>query len=177
MEKQNAERLAKQKKVASLREDLSTANTVVVFHYRGMTVAEITELRQKMRALGARFKITKNSLAEIAVKDTQYEQLTSMFKGPTAVAFSEDAVAAAKGVVEFAKDNENLVVIGGAANDDIMDKDRVEALAKMPSLDELRAKLLRMINTPATRIAGVLQAPGAQIARVLSAHAQNSEGN
>lgn len=168
------ERIEKQKAVEALKQDFNEANTVVLVHYRGMTVAELTELRKKMRDLGAKFKVAKNSLAEIAVKDTQYEKLQSMFTGPTAIAFSEDPVAAAKGIVDFAKGNENLVIIGGAANDDIMDEGKIKALAKMPSLDELRAKLISMIQTPATRVAGVLQAPAGQIARVINAYSQKS---
>ena len=165
----------KKSAVALLHEEFSNANTVVLFHYRGLTVDDMTDLRNKMRDLGAGVKVAKNKLAKIAVKDTQYEGISDLFTGPTAIAFSSDAVAAAKGVVEFAKDNENVIIVGGAANDDVMDEDKIRALAKMPSLDELRAKLICMINTPATRIAGVLQAPGAQIARVLSAKSQKED--
>lgn len=167
----------KKSTVAALREEFNNANTVVLFHYRGLTVDELTTLRNNMRELGASVKVSKNKLSKIAVKETQYESLSDLFKGPTAIAFSSDPVAAAKGVVEFAKKNENLTIIGGAANDDVMSEDKIRALASMPSLDELRAKLISMINTPATRIAGVLAAPGAQIARVLSAYSQKSESN
>jgi large subunit ribosomal protein L10 len=168
------DRIEKKDMVASLHTEFANANTVVVVHYRGMTVEQLTELRKKMRVLGATLRITKNNLARLAVKGTQYEKLADMFVGPTAVAFSQDPVAAAKGVVEFTKNTENLIIVGGAANDDVMGPERVLALAKLPSLDELRAKLIGMITTPATRIACILQAPGAQIARVLNAYSQKA---
>lgn len=168
------DRLQKKNAVEELHSQFAEANTVVVVHYRGMTVEQLTALRKEMGKLGASLKVTKNNLAKLAVKGTQYENMADMFVGPTAVAFSKDPVAAAKGVVEFTKKAENLIVIGGAANDDLMTPEKVMALAKLPSLDELRAKILAILNTPATRIAGVVQAPGAQIARVLSAYSKKA---
>jgi large subunit ribosomal protein L10 len=168
------DRLAKKNTVTSMHADFAAAKTVVVAHYTGMTVQEITALRKKMRQLGAGFRVTKNRLAKLAVQDTEYDHIAGMFVGPTAVAFSEDPVAAAKGVVEFAKTNPNLVIIGGAIGNEVLSVDKVTSLAKLPSLDELRAKIVGMISTPATRIAGILQAPGGQIARVLNAHSQQN---
>ena len=137
-----------------------------------MTVEEVTELRRQMRAAGASFKVTKNRLARRALAGTKFERLSPMFTGPTAIAFSRDPVAAAKVAVEFANKNEKLRIVGGGLNDQQLDVQGIKSLATMPSLDQLRAKLLGMLQTPATRIASVLQAPGGQIARVLSAHAK-----
>lgn len=166
------DRTQKEQAVAALKEQFADANTVVVTHYTGLTVAEITALRKKMSELGASFKVTKNSLTKLALQGTQYDSLVDLFTGPTAVAFSNDPVAAAKGVVEFAKNNEKLVILGGAINDEAMDVDKINVLAKLPSLDALRAKIVGMINTPATRIAGVVQAPAGQLARVVNAYSQ-----
>lgn len=164
-------KLEKKQLVDSLHESISGAASVVVTHYKGLTVAEVTVLRKEMRALGAEFKVTKNSLTKLALKGTRYEKLSEMLIGPVAIAFSTDPVAAAKGLVEFANDNENLVILGGAVGDEAVDVKRIVTLSKLPSLDVLRAKILGMLNTPATRIAGVLQAPGSQVARVIGAHA------
>jgi large subunit ribosomal protein L10 len=165
------DRLEKKNTVALMREDFSAANTVVVVHYKGMTVAEITTLRKSLGQLGAHLKVAKNTLLELATEGTQYDHINGMFVGPTAVAFSEDPVAAAKGIANFAKTNQKLVIIGGAIGKESLDVGKVKELAELPSLDELRAKILAMLNTPATRIAGVVQAPAGQIARVIGAHA------
>jgi large subunit ribosomal protein L10 len=165
----------KQAQVAALRESFSASSVLIVTHYSGLSVADITELRKNLRALGANFKVTKNSLTQLALKGTQYEHLSEHFTGPTAVAYSDDVVAAAKGVVEFANDNEKLVILGGAMNEEALDIDSVKKLAKLPSIDELRAKIVGMINTPATRIAGVVQAPAGQVARVVGAYSQSQQ--
>jgi large subunit ribosomal protein L10 len=128
-----------------------------------------------MRAAGANFKVTKNRLARRALAGTKFEPLSSMFTGPTAIAFSRDPVAAAKVAVEFANKNEKLRIIGGGLNDQQLDVAGVKSLATLPSLDELRAKIIGLLQTPATRIAAVLQAPGAQLARVLGAYAKAGE--
>jgi large subunit ribosomal protein L10 len=128
-----------------------------------------------MRDAGASFKVTKNRLARLALAGTKFEQLSSMFTGPTAIAYSRDPVAAAKVAVEFANKNEKLTIVGGALGSQRLDAGGIKSLATMPSLDELRGKLLGMLNTPATRIAGVLQAPGGQLARVLAAYAKQGE--
>ena len=168
-------RREKEEWIASLKRVLKEAALIVVTHYRGLTVAQMTDLRSQMRASGARFKVTKNRLTRLALDGTQVQDLSALFNGPTAIAYSSDPVAAAKVAVKFAKENENLVVLGGSFNGQILDVDAVATLAKLPSLDELRGKVLALINTPATRIAGILQAPAAQVARVISAHAANEK--
>jgi large subunit ribosomal protein L10 len=169
------ERAKKEELVADLSGTFGDAAVVVVTHQSGLTVAESTDLRRRMLAEGASFKVTKNRLAKLALAGTPYEGLTDLFEGPTAIAYSADPVAAAKVAVAFAKDNEKLTVIGGAMGEQRLDADGIKALASLPSLDELRAKLVGMINTPATRIAGVLQAPAGQVARVLGARAAQGD--
>ena len=169
------DRAQKEKLVTSLQHALSDTACVVITHQTGMTVEEVTDLRRQMRAAGASFKVTKNRLARRAFAGTKFEQLSPMFTGPTAIAFSRDPVAAAKVAVEFANRNEKLRIVGGGLNEQQLDVAGVRSLATLPSLDELRAKILGMLQTPATRIAAVLQAPGAQIARVLGAYAKQAE--
>ena len=169
------DRTQKEKLVASLNQALSSTTAIVVTRQSGLTVAEATRLRRRMREAGASFKVTKNRLARLALKGTPFEGLAPMFTGPTAIAWSQDPVAAAKAAVEFAKTNEKLVIVGGALGAKALDVAGVQALATMPSLDELRAKLLALLQTPATRIAGVLQAPAGQLARVLKARAEKGE--
>jgi len=161
--------------VASLKQVFDESALVVVTHYSGLTVAQMTDLRGQMRAAGANFKVTKNRLTRLALEGTDFQDLNDMFTGPTAIAYSEDPVAAAKVVVNFAKDNEKLVVLGGGCNGQMLDIAGVSTLAKLPSLDELRGKLVGMLNTPATRIAGVLQAPAGQVARVIGAYGASEE--
>lgn len=169
------DRKQKSELVASLKEKFDEASLVVVAHNQGLTVAEMTALRRKILAAGAGFKVTKNRLTRLALTGTKFEGLSDLFKGPTTVAYSKDPVAAAKVVTDFAKGNEKLVILGASLNSNRLDVEGVKALATLPSLEELRAKLVGMIQTPATRIAGVLQAPGGQIARVLAAHAKQDE--
>ena len=135
----------------------------------------MTELRGQMRDAGASFKVTKNRLTRLALDGTKISDLSKLFDGPTAIAYSGDPVTAAKVAVNFAKENEKLVVLGGTYDGEILDVDAVTTLAKLPSLDELRGRILAMISTPATRIAGILQAPAGQVARVISAHAASQE--
>jgi large subunit ribosomal protein L10 len=142
---------------------------VVVTQYRGMTVPEMSTLRSQMRQQGCSFKVTKNRLTALALADTDFSGLVPLFKGPTAVAFSRDPVSAARVAVEYAKKNDKLQIVGGGLSGSILSADQVRALAELPSLDELRAKLIAIINTPASRLVGVLQAPGAQLARLLRA--------
>lgn len=169
------DRAKKQAMVAELQETFESNNLVVLTHQSGLTVTEVSELRKQMREAGGSFKVTKNRLAKIALKGTKFEGMTDSFTGPTAIAVSKDPVAAAKIAVEFANKNEKLQIICGSLETEALDVDAVKFLAKLPSLDELRGKLVGMIQTPATRIAGVLQAPGAQLARVFSAYS-SSEG-
>jgi len=157
--------------VGSLHGALGEVGLVIVTHYKGLTVDEMTKLRVKMRAAGASFKVTKNRLTKLALAGTEFENLADLFVGPTAIAISRDPVAAAKVAAEFSKTNDKLVILGGSLGGNRLDVDGVKALATLPSLDELRGRLIGMISTPATRIAGVLQAPAGQLARVLNAKA------
>ncbi|CAO3405893.1 50S ribosomal protein L10 [Azospirillum largimobile] len=169
------DRTQKEATIADLHSKLADTGLVVVAHHLGLTVKEVTDLRAKVRAAGAGFKVTKNRLARRALQGTQFEGLDGLFKGPTAIAYSKDPVAAAKVVAEFSKANDKLQIIGAGLGNQVLDAEGVKALATLPSLDELRAKLVGMIQTPATRIAGVLQAPGGQVARVLAAYAKKDE--
>lgn len=156
--------------VSDMHGNFLGADILIIVQYKGLTVAEMTALRGKVRAAGAGLKVTKNLLTRIALKDTKYDGLSKHFTGPTAVAYANDPVAAAKVIADFAKDNEKLVLVGGAFGDTVLDVNGIQALAKLPSLDELRAKIISMLITPATRIAGVLQAPAGQLARVCGAY-------
>ena len=156
--------------VASLKQVFEESALIVVTHYSGLTVAQMTDLRGRMRTEGASFKVTKNRLTRLALEGTDFKNLNSLFNGPTAIAYSVDPVAAAKVVVNFAKENEKLLVLGGAFNGQLLDVEGIAALAKLPSLDELRGNLVAMINTPATRIAGILNTPAGQVARVIGAY-------
>jgi large subunit ribosomal protein L10 len=161
--------------VATLHEVFSGTGVVVVAHYSGLNVAQMTTLRGRMKDAGASLKVAKNRLVKLALRGTEIEHISDLFQGPTVIAYSGDPVAAPKVAAEFAKTNDKFVVLGGAMGPASLDARGVEALATLPSLDALRAKLIGMIQTPATRIAGVLQAPAAQIARVLDAHARKDE--
>lgn len=169
------ERAEKTVAVAALNQVFKDAGTVVVSQYTGLTVADMTSLRGKMRAAGGGVKVAKNRLVKLALQGTDVAHIADLFKGPTVIAYSSDAVAAAKVSVDFAKANEKLVILGGAFGRTNLNPDGVKALAAMPSLDELRAKLVGMIVTPATRIAQIVAAPAAQIARVVGAYARKSE--
>lgn len=164
-------RAQKKQWIEDTNADVKQAQILLIAHYKGLTVAEITELRKNVRAAGAGFKVTKNLLAKRALAGTNYEKIADLFKGPTAIAYANEPVSAAKALAEFAKKNEKLVLVGGAFGDTVLDKAGIKQLASLPSLDELRAKILAMLNTPATRIAGVLQAPAGQLARVFGAYA------
>lgn len=164
------DRIKKENFVTSLQKGLAEANLVIVAQQSGLTVAEALELRRKMRDAGAQYKVTKNTLARIAVTGTPSEGLTELFKGPTALAYSQDPVGAAKAATAFAESNEKFKVIGGALDGKILTDKEITTLSKLPSLDELRAKIVGMLSTPASRIVGVLQAPAGQVARVFSAY-------
>lgn len=169
------DRAEKREFVDSLAKVFAETSMVVVSRNDGLTVAQATDLRRRMRAAGAQYKVAKNRLALRALDGTRFDGIAPLLKGPTALAWAEDPVAVAKTAVEFAKTNEKFVVIGGALGTQMLDASGVKALAELPSLDELRAKLVGMIQTPATRIAGVLQAPGGQLARVFGAYAKSEE--
>ncbi len=160
--------------VDGLRGVFNEAGVIVVTHYQGLSVAEVTDLRRGMHAAGARFRVTKNRLAKIALADTPYSSLADLFTGPTAIAFSRDPIAAPKAAVSYAKRNEKLAIIGGALGSNLLSAEQVRALADLPSIDELRAKLVGLLVSPAARLLSLLQAPGAQLARVLAAHADQS---
>lgn len=156
--------------VSDLNNTFSTNAIAVVFHYHGLTVAEITELRRKIRASSGHMKIAKNKLVKIAIKDTEFDCLEQFLTGPTAIAYSNDP-AFVKAISEFAKTNEAMKIVGGALNGKSLNAQGVKVLATLPSLDELRAKIIGTINAPATKIAGVLNAVPSQIARVVNAYA------
>ena len=168
-------RTEKQELVADLHKVFAATNLVIVTQQSGLTVAEVSSLRRKIRAAGAGYKVTKNRLTRRALEGTQFEALGPMFTGPTAVAYSDDPVAAAKVCVEFAKTNEKLTIVGGVLAGLTLSGDRIAELAKLPSLDALRAKLIGVLQAPATKLAGVTQAPAAQLARVFSAYASKGK--
>jgi large subunit ribosomal protein L10 len=169
------DRSGKQKLVSEIKETLSDAQLVVITHQSGLTVAQVSDLRRKMRAAGAGYKVAKNRLAQLALKGTKYEGLEKLLKGPTAIAYSSDPIAAAKVAVTFANSNEKLKIVGGSMGADVLGPDAIKALATLPSLDELRARLVGMLQTPATRVATILQAPAGQLARVFGAYAKKGE--
>ena len=166
------DRAEKAAAVAELNRTFTEVGVVVVTRNLGMTVAQSTSLRNKMRDAGATYKVSKNKLARIALDGTDYLSLGDLLTGPVGLATSVDPVAAAKVVVDFAKTNDQFEIVGGAMGATTLDKAGVQALATMPSLDELRAKIVGLIVAPATKIATIAQAPAAQIARVLSAYAE-----
>ncbi len=169
------DRTEKQAFVASLASVFAEMSLVVVTRNNGLTVAEVTNLRRKMLAAGATYKVAKNRLATLALEGTRFDGIKPMLKGPTALAWSVDPVAAAKITVEFAKTNEKLVIVGGSLGNQMLDVNGVKALAELPSLDALRGKLIGLVQAPATKIAGVLQAPAGQLARVFGAYAKKGE--
>jgi large subunit ribosomal protein L10 len=169
------DRTEKREFVASLATVFAETSFVLVAQNKGLTVADVSELRRRMRAAGATYKVAKNRLATLALEGTRFDGVKPLLKGPTALAWSTDPVAVAKTAVEFAKTNDKFVVLGGALGTQTLDASGVKALAELPSLETLRAQLLGLIQTPATRIAGILQAPGGQVARVLAAYAKKDE--
>jgi large subunit ribosomal protein L10 len=169
------DRTEKREFVSQLASVFAETSMVVVTQNKGLTVAEVSDLRRKMRAGGSTFKVAKNRLAALALDGTPFDGIKPMLKGPTALAWSRDPVAVAKTAVDFAKTNEKLVVIGGALGTQTLDAAGIRALADLPSLDTLRAGLVGMLQTPGTRIASVLQAPAGQLARVFGAYAKKDE--
>jgi len=173
--RQTVERAEKREFVTELNEVFKASGSVVVAHYAGVTVAQMNDFRSKMRAAGGTVKVAKNRLAKIALQGTESEGMTNLFKGQTLIAFSQDPITAPKVVMDFAKTNDKLVVLGGALVTTTLNAEAVKSLATLPSLDELRAKLLGLLNAPATRVATVVQAPASQLARVFSAYAKKDE--
>jgi len=158
--------------VAALNAMFSEVGVVVVTRNLGMTVAQSTALRGKVREVGASYKVSKNSLAKIAIKGTNYEGIGDLLTGPVALATSVDPVAAAKAVVEFAKTNDKIEIVGGAMGALVLNAEGIKALASMPSLDELRGRLIGLVQAPATKLAQLATAPAAKLARVFSAYAE-----
>jgi large subunit ribosomal protein L10 len=172
--RESVDRAEKSQLVDTLATVFQDTGVIVVAHYSGLTVAQMTALRAKMREAGGGVRVAKNRLVKLALKGTDAESISDLFEGPTVVAFSKDPVAAAKVAVDFAKVNDKLVIRGGVMGPTALDAEGVKALATLPSLDELRGKLVGLIASPATRVAQVLNAPAAQLARVLSAYAEKS---
>jgi large subunit ribosomal protein L10 len=166
------EKAKKAEVVEDLNQVFSKAGSVVVAHYSGMTVAQMSDLRSRMNAAGASFRVSKNRLAVRALKGTTIEGISHLFKGPTGIAYSDDPVAASKVAVAYAKDNEKLVILGGSVGTTALDVNGVKALAALPSLNELRGKIVGLLVAPATKIAGVVQAPAGQLARVIGAYSK-----
>jgi large subunit ribosomal protein L10 len=167
------DRTQKQMLVESLQRDLTGTACVVITHQTGLSVAEATQLRQQVRSAGASFRVTKNRLAKRALTGTPFESLSPLFTGPTAIAFSSDPLAAAKVVVAYANRNDKLTIIGGGLAGQQIDVAGVRELASLPSLDELRGKLIGLLQAPAARLARVLQAPAGQVARVFAVYAES----
>jgi large subunit ribosomal protein L10 len=161
----------KKEAVAALHDVFSKTSVVVVAHYSGLTVAQMQRLRKQMRQAGAQVQVAKNRLAQIALEGTDVASIRPLLKGPTLIAHSSDPVAAAKAAVAFAKDNDKFVLLGGAMGRTALDVEGVKSLATLPSLDELRAKLLGLITAPATKLAQLANAPAAKLARVVGAFA------
>jgi len=169
------DRAEKKETVAALNEAFKATNVVVVAHYSGLTVAQMQILRKQMKLAGASVKVAKNRLAKIALEGTDVASIAPLLKGPTVIAFSGDPVAAPKVAVDFAKANEQFVILGGSMGKTSLNPDGIKALAALPSLDELRAKIVGLIQAPATKIAQVINAPAAKVARVVQAYASKSE--
>jgi large subunit ribosomal protein L10 len=169
------DRAEKREFVTGLNDVFKSTGSVVVAHYAGLTVAQMNDLRSKMRAAGGTVKVAKNRLAIIALQGTESEGMQALFKGQTLIAYSDDPVTAPKVASDFAKTNDNLVILGGAMGSTALDAEGVKALAALPSLDELRARIVGMISTPATRIAQIVNAPAGQLARVFGAYARKDE--
>jgi large subunit ribosomal protein L10 len=169
------DRAAKKEQVAVLNGVFRDANTVVVAHYSGLTVAQMQNLRKQMRQAGAAVKVAKNRLAKIALEGTGAAVIVPLLKGPTVIAYSSDPVAAPKVANDFAKAHDKFVILGGAMGATALNPDGVKALAVLPSLDELRAKIIGLIQAPATKIAQVVNAPAAKLARVVQAYAKKDE--
>ena len=164
------DRSQKAESVAQLNAVFNEVGVVVVTRNLGLSVKQSTDLRSKMREAGASYKVAKNRLAKLALKNTQYEGLEEYLTGPTALAWSTDPVAAAKAAVDFAKTNDKLEIVGGAMGSTQLNAEGIKALASMPSLDELRAKIVGLVNEPDTKVAQLVNAPAAKLARVFGAY-------
>ena len=171
------DRAEKKEAVAALNAVFSTTSVVVVAHYSGLTVAQMQRLRKQMREAGAKVQVAKNRLAKIALEGTPSASIAGLMTGPTLIAYSDDPVAAPKAAVAFAKDNDKLVILGGAMGQTALDPNSVRSLATMPSLDELRAKIVGLVQAPATKLAQLTTAPAAKLARVFAAYAEKDKAD
>ena len=164
--------------VQSLKEELKDSSTVIVTHYSGLSVDETDDLRKAMRANGAKFKVTKNRLTKIALADTQFKSISDLFDGPTAIAYSTDPIVPAKIAVEFEKKLEKFKIIGGYFEGENIDTTKINYIATLPSIDEIRGKLVGLISAPAQKLSSVIQAPCSQLARLIAVREQKlSESN
>jgi large subunit ribosomal protein L10 len=169
------ERAAKKEAIDQLQTVFKTTGVAIVAHYSGLTVAQMQNLRKQMKQAGASVKVSKNRLAKIALEGTDVASIGSLLKGPTVIATSNDPVAAPKVAIDFAKTNDKFVILGGAMGATVLNPDGVKALASLPSLDELRSKIVGLIVAPATKLAQLANAPAAKLARVIQAHASKGE--
>ena len=163
----------KKELVRKLKEELDTSSSVIVAHYSGLTVDESEQLRKEMRNNGAKFKVTKNRLTKLALEQTQFKDIVDLFTGPTAIAYSDDPVAPAKVAVSFEKKLENFKIIGGAYDGEKIDLKKINFLATLPSMDELRGQIVGLISAPAQKIASIVKEPAGQIARLVSSKSES----
>ena len=161
--------------VNKMKDELMNSSSIVVAHYSGLSVLETDDLRKEMRNNGAKFRITKNRLTKIALAKTRFKDITDLFTGPTAIAYSSDPVAAAKVAVNFEKKSKNFKIIGGAYDGEKIDKEKINFLATLPSLDELKGQIIGLIIAPAQKIALILKEPGGQLARLMSSRSKQLE--
>ena len=161
--------------VKKMKEELSSSSSLIVSHYAGLSVDETDNLRKEMRNNGAKFKVTKNRLTKIALTDTPFESIADLFNGPTAIAYSSDPVAPAKVSVNFEKKYENFKIIGGSYDGEKIDLNKINFLASLPSLDQIRGKILGLLQAPAQKITSIIQAPGGQLARLVTARSEQSD--
>lgn len=158
--------------VSKLKQEFTDSSVMLIAHYHGLSVTEISALRRKMREAGAKFSVAKNTLIKIALEETPYDQVKELFKGPTAIALSSDPVSISKVMVEFAEKNANLKIVGGVANDNVLTIDGIKVMATLPSIDELRSKIISILQTPAVTIARLLKTPATNVSRVISEHSK-----
>jgi large subunit ribosomal protein L10 len=168
-------RSEKKELVDKLKDELDTSSSVIVAHYSGLTVNQSDQIRAEMRNNGAKFKVTKNRLTKLALEETQFKNIADLFTGPTAIAYSDDPVAPAKVAVSFEKKLENFKIIGGGYDGEKIDIEKINFLATLPSMDELRGRILGLISAPAQKIASIVKEPSGQLARLVSAHGENMD--
>ena len=166
-------RSEKKEFVLKLKDEIDSSSSVIVAHYSGLTVEESEQLRSEMRSNGAKFKVTKNRLTKLALEQTQFKDIADLFTGPTAIAFSDDPVAPAKVAVSFEKKLEKFKIIGGGYDGEKIDLEKINFLATLPSIDELRGKIIGLISAPAQKIALIVKEPASQMARLVSAKSEN----